>query len=43
MISTDKCKAIFLLHQEGMPEREIVRKLRVSRNAVRRAATDLAW
>jgi transposase len=35
MITTDKRKAIFLLHQEGMPEREIARKLRVSRNAVR--------
>jgi transposase len=35
MIATDKRKAVFLLHQEGMPEREIARKLGVSRNAVR--------
>ena len=35
MIATDKRKAIFLLHQEGMTEREIARKLGVSRNAVR--------
>lgn len=35
MIATDKRKAIFLLHQEGMAEREIARKLGVSRNTVR--------
>jgi len=35
MIATDKRKAIFLLHQEGMSEREIARKLGVSRNTVR--------
>ena len=35
MIATDKRKAIFLLHQEGMPAREIARKLGVSRNTVR--------
>jgi transposase len=35
MITTDKRKAIFLLHQEGMPEREMARKLGVSRNTVR--------
>ena len=35
MIATDKRKAIFLLHQEGMPAHEIVRKLGVSRNTVR--------
>ncbi len=35
MIATDKRKAIFLLHQEGMPVHEIVRKLGVSRNTVR--------
>jgi transposase len=35
MIATDKRKAIFLLHQEGMQVREIVRKLGVSRNTVR--------
>ena len=35
MITTDKRKAIFLLHQEGMAEREIARKLGVSRNTVR--------
>ena len=35
MIATDKRKAIFLLHQEGMPAGEIARKLGVSRNTVR--------
>ena len=35
MIATDKRKAIFLLHQEGMEVREIVRRLGVSRNTVR--------
>src|SRR6266571_5041085 len=35
MIATDKRKAIFLLHQEGMAEREIARKLGLSRNTVR--------
>jgi transposase len=35
MIATDKRKAIFLLHQEGMPAAEIARKLGVSRNTVR--------
>ena len=35
MIATDKRKAIFLLHQEGMHAREIARKLGVSRNTVR--------
>jgi transposase len=35
MIATDKRKAIFLLHQEGMPLLEIARKLNVSRNTVR--------
>src|SRR5947209_4794568 len=35
MIATDKRKAIFLLHQEGMPAGEIARKLAVSRNTVR--------
>src|ERR1700737_1058003 len=34
MIEADKRKAIFLLHQEGMPLREIARHLRVSRNTV---------
>jgi transposase len=34
MIEADKRKAIFLLHQEGMPLREIARRLRVSRNTV---------
>ena len=34
MVTTDKRKAIFLLHQEGMAEREIARKLGVSRNTV---------
>lgn len=36
MIATDKRKAIFLLHQEGMAAAEIARRLGVSRNAVRR-------
>ncbi|HEV2714485.1 MAG TPA: sigma factor-like helix-turn-helix DNA-binding protein [Terriglobales bacterium] len=35
MIATDKRKAIYLLHQEGMAEREIARKLGLSRNTVR--------
>src|SRR5208337_4820044 len=35
MIATDKSKAIFLLHQEGMSAAEIARKLGVSRNTVR--------
>jgi transposase len=35
MIATDKRKAIFLLHQEGMQVREIARKLGVSRNTAR--------
>jgi len=35
MIATDKRKAIYLLHQEGMEVREIVRRLGVSRNTVR--------
>ena len=34
MIEADKRKAVFLLHQEGMPLREIARRLRVSRNTV---------
>ncbi len=34
MIATDKRKAIFLLHQEGMAAREIARRLAVSRNTV---------
>jgi transposase len=36
MIGPDKRKAIFLLHQEGMPLREISRRLCLSRNSVRR-------
>src|SRR5450759_2406514 len=35
MIATDKRKAVFLLHQEGMAVREIARRLAVSRNTVR--------
>mgnify|MGYP001568751772 CR=1 FL=1 len=35
MIATDKRKAIFLLHQEGMSAREIARRLGLSRNTVR--------
>ena len=34
MIETDKRKAIFLLHQEGMSVREIARRLGVSRSTV---------
>lgn len=37
MIETDKRKAIYLLHQEGMGAREIARRLGISRNTVRRA------
>ena len=35
MIETDKRKAVFLLHQEGMAAREIARRLNLSRNTVR--------
>jgi transposase len=35
MITTDKRKAVFLLHQEGMEVREIARRLALSRNTVR--------
>jgi transposase len=35
MIATDKRKAIFLLHQEGMSAREIARRLGVDRDTVR--------
>ena len=35
MIATDKRKAIFLLHQQGMGVRQIARHLGVSRNTVR--------
>jgi len=35
MIETDKRKAVFLLHQEGQPAREIARLLGLSRNTVR--------
>src|ERR1019366_8824116 len=35
MIEADKRKAIFLLHQDGMPAREIARRLRVSRHTVK--------
>ena len=35
MIETDKRKAVFLLHQEGQPVREIARLLGLSRNTVR--------
>jgi len=35
MIETDKRKAVFLLHQEGMSVREITRRLKMSRNTVR--------
>jgi len=36
MIETDKRKAIYLLHQEGMSQREIARRLQLGRNTVRR-------
>ena len=36
MIDPDKCHAVYLLHQEGMPVREISRRLNISRNTVRR-------
>ena len=35
MIATDKRKAVFLLHQEGMSAREIARRLDLSRNTAR--------
>ena len=35
MIETDKRNAVFLLHQEGQPTREIARLLGLSRNTVR--------
>jgi transposase len=34
MIEEDRRKAIFLLHQEGMPLREIARRLQVARATV---------
>jgi transposase len=36
MITPQKRDAVFLLHQEGMPLREISRRLGLSRNSVRR-------
>jgi transposase len=36
MITADKRKAVFLIHQEGVSKRAIARQLRLSRNAVRR-------
>ena len=36
MIDPDKCNAVYLLHTEGMPVREISRRLNLSRNTVRR-------
>jgi transposase len=36
VITADKRKAVFLLHQEGVSKRAIARQLRLSRNAVRR-------
>ena len=36
MIDPDKCNAVYLLHIEGMPVREISRRLNLSRNTVRR-------
>lgn len=36
MIDPDKCNAVVLLHQEGMAARDISRRLKISRNTVRR-------
>jgi len=36
MIDPDKCKAVYLLHTEGMAVRDISRRLKLSRNTVRR-------
>jgi transposase len=36
MIATDKRKAIYLLHQEGMSAREIARRFKLGRNTVHR-------
>ena len=36
MIDPDKCNAAYHLHHEGMPVREISRRLNISRNTVRR-------
>ena len=36
MIDPDRCNAVYLLHTEGMPVREISRRLNISRNTVRR-------
>ena len=36
MITADKRKAVFLLHQEGVSKRAIARQLRFSRKTVRR-------
>ena len=41
MITADKRKAVFLLHTEGMPIREISRKLHLSRTVVRRIIAQL--
>ncbi|MBI4621966.1 MAG: helix-turn-helix domain-containing protein [Verrucomicrobia bacterium] len=35
MIGEDRRKAIFLLHEDGMPAREIARRLQVARNTVK--------
>ena len=35
MIEADKRRAIYLLHQDGMTDREISRRLRISRNTVK--------
>ena len=36
MIETDKRRAIYLLHQEGMSAREIARRFKLGRNTVHR-------
>jgi transposase len=40
MIDPDKCNAVYLLHREGMAVRDISRRLRLSRNTVRRIIKD---
>src|SRR3974377_77011 len=36
MIEADKRKAIYLMHQEGMSLKELVRRFKLSRNTVRK-------
>lgn len=39
MIDQEKCKAVFLLHEEGMSSREISKNLKISRKTVRKIIT----